>query len=312
MSMNWNVLLSSLVLSLSILMFNVSYLLNLGLVNIVIAMLLVIVIELTLGRNKRYRVNALMVFKHDFINNLIYVLVGVTLLIVLVCLFSLINENLRLINMGNMNILVLLLMFYVLGIMSFGLDKDIVIHIGRIVGYLVVVFMLVVLINGEIDIKNIEININEISLNKILSILPFLLNHLLLMIYLRFDYTKEIVIGNGIGCLFVVYLIILINSINLPNDIHLLSVLTLIECFSLISRLDVFLVSVMLVVEGYRICLINNILSIICMSENAKLAMKFLIGAVIVVGLFSNLQLGLFMSILGFSGIITMILASII
>ena len=311
--MNLSVLLSSIVFTLSIIFSSVSSLANIGIINFVIASIITWIIEWLLRvikGNQSFEFSS----ERTLFIDIIYVCIAVVLLLHLVAIFSVLLSSLSAARIENISIYVLLILLGMGCFMSFSIDPTSMIHIGRIISYLIIGMILIILFNIPYNMLTLELG--TISIVEVLKILPICLSHTLYILYLKFQYVKESLIGNIIGSLFLVLLMVFISSTDLEIHNHevttLISSMTLIGTGSLTERIDVFIICMILAVEAYQICIIGNILGKLCVSNIGHYVMKLIVGSVVIVGILIGLSPLTLEMILVFTGLLTSLFAVII
>ena len=302
--MNYSVLLSSLVFTLSIIFANASAFAGIGIINFVIAAFVTWVIEFVLIKIKckPFELSS----KRSVFINIIYVCIAVVLLLTLVAIFIVLQTTLTAVKVNDISFYSLLILLIICCLMSFGIEKDSMIHVGRIISYLIIGIMIIVLLN--IPYELISISFGEIVIEEVMKLIPICLSHTLFILYLKFNYMKECIIGNIIGSLFLILLILFVGSTDLHINNYdvttLLSSMTLIGAGSLTERIDVFIVCMILAVEAYRISIIGNILSKLCITYVNQFVMKLIVVTVVVVGILLGLSVMIVEMVLVFSGLL--------
>ena len=108
----------------------------------------------------------------------------------------------------SISVYLLLILLMVCCLMAFPIQTNEMIHIGRIISYLIIGIMFIIIVN--IPYEMLTLNLGTISIEEIMKLLPICLSHTLFIVYLKFKNIKECLIGNVIGSLFLVLMIIFI------------------------------------------------------------------------------------------------------
>lgn len=309
--MKIDIILSSMIFSLSLLLGSVSYLSEIGIWNMLVAFTLTWGIEGLLGK---YKANTEIIDKakhRSVFTNISFAGVGIVLILIIVALLVLLLNLLLEAHISYTTGIAVLVFLFIGGCMTIDMTNELLIHVGRIISYLVAILLIGMLFN--IPYSLFEWHFGRLSVINFLRILPICLSHIFFHLYVGFKNTKEVIIGGVIGAIILVIFVLFVNSTLIGEGISsFLTSTTLVGIGSLTGRSDVLIICCIILIEAYRICVICNVLGMICISNNSRFVMILLMASVVIVALMSNLSIPLVETIIMFSGMLTALFAVII